>query len=282
MPPKNALKLIVLPFCAVAWLATVAGCVHRPPAVVFSQAMRHGNPIGKVAVFGDGNVVFPGLGDGEGHLGLAESERALEYTLAETRRVLLQKGYEVVFCEPALIGNHSPPDVIDNRLDGDVSHWKNTGGGPAYVFPALQKDENLKNAVINVFQSTSLSAESSQEDLAALRSATGADTFCFCSVTGRTYTFRRHMASALVNLVARGPADSHSSYTEGVKISFTFIDARTGESLWRFGLTEKGEPYSPHLRLINDILGYLPKVGDRMSSRFTSTPMRHPRQGGKR
>jgi hypothetical protein len=262
-----------------------------------SDSMFKENPVKKIAVIAEGKVQWPGLGGFKVNpalLGLQESKEALATHLPQTKDVFTKKGYEVVFCEPTGIGYYSPFDETSGRwvvdygeptepkseenkeskeskeTEGNKEAKKNTekpnskkwqiqGMEPAFEYPIVKNNPDLKKASKSIFEDFELSIYRrtinfyvpKKEDLKIIQNITNADTICVNRVFGLKYSNRRKIAAAL--LVGGGLSDTVESF-------FVCVNASTGEVLWQNGIYTLGDPTSPSETYIDNVLKLFPEI----------------------
>jgi hypothetical protein len=252
----------------IASLMLVAGCAGVQ--IRASDSMFQENSIKKIAVLSTGRVEWPRI-VGKPVLGLTETKRALEMFAPKMKEILVNRGYEVVFSEPAGIGYYNPSYkdnwVYENYGEkGEESKkWQLVGKRPAFEYPIVQNNQEFRAAVQNIFEQIELALHQgdlkaftlSKNDLEVIRQATGADTVCLFRVSGWKFTTSRKVATALL----AAAAGTTSTVKDRVESFLLFVKASSGEVLWQHGAYFIGEdPANPGEMVVNESLRYFPKI----------------------
>ncbi len=270
----------------------VLGCTAhsnlRAPDSFFTE-----NPIKKVVVISSGRVEWPGLGKKEAVLGFAESKNALENITPALCRVFKRKGYDVAMCEPAGIAYYNPSykenRVVEEGKEG--REWQLKDREPAYLYPALQKDLQLSQALRNIHEKMEMDLSKKQlesfvpdkDDLQIVMKATGADTVCLSRVQGAKFSVGRKAAAAAVVVVAiaaRAP-NGVGWLPDQTTLSLVCASLTTGEVLWQY--TYKKAPADPvdlgdTLSLIADALQDFPDRDKPLNAKYRKEKKKVDRQ----
>lgn len=221
------------------------------------------NKVEKIALLGSGGVIWYGFGKKEKKykLDIEASKKALESALKAIKKDITSYGYELAFShlvrvefgftkkerelrktletfsQKLNVPLWKAHDSIDMSEKYTVyeNFWKNKKnkrevqpGETAYDYPFEEADKKLgEAAAVFVDKSTCLlsgKAESEackglKENLLTIHNATGADTVCLAKLRGLNYTLG-------YKILMPNPQDIAS-------FTFTCMDAKTGELLWR-------------------------------------------------
>jgi hypothetical protein len=269
----------------ICFILIITGCGGKV-TVRSADSLYINNPIKDVAVIAEGKVYYPRVGGKEAALGLAESKKALEILIAQTKREFEEKNYTVVFAKPAGIG-YCDPARKDNWVFEDYENndtkWQVQNCEPVYEYPIDPENQEAKNAIRNVFEQIQIAINKrkinafspSPNDVQVIGSYTGADTICFNRVYGQKYTTARKvgaMASDIAigvafALVGGTYAGSHSP-EDTLESYFICVDTTNANVLWQHGLFEQRDPIDPGDSYIKEILEPFPMVGQPMDSKY--------------
>ena len=254
-----------------------SGCVRVPdlraPDSFFTE-----NPAKKVAVFSSGRVDWPRMAGKEALLGLAESKQALETITPAICSALKAKGYDVVLCEPAGIAYYNP-SYKENWVverEGGGREWQLKDKEPAYLYPALQKDSQLSQALRNIHEKMELDLSKRQwarfvpekDDLQVVMKATGADTICLSRIHGGKFSTARK-AGALATTVALAMVGvSGPLVSDWTELSLSCASLVTGEVLWQYARTVSVDPVVPGDALVPPALEYFPDKDKPLDAKY--------------
>jgi hypothetical protein len=276
MTAVNAFLRTALVFAA---CVPLAGC--STPRVRASDAMVESNPLGRIAVFGSAQVVWPragSLGDKAPYLGPNEGRQALDVNLPMLRTGLEAKGYEVVSCEAAGVGYHAAwlgeRLVLDTTIDDGIAqddpdnYTRKLDEEPLFEYPAIRKDQALRASLRAVFEGLEASHADDEDedftpgaaDVAVLRTATGADTICLARVSGNVFTGGRKFGTFLL-AAALNPGGTSRGAQDDARLECTFVDARTGEVHWAGAGWSQDRPSDDDDSLVEAALSLLPSRG---------------------
>jgi len=249
-------------------LAIVAsGCAHVPdlraPDSFFTE-----NPAKKLAVISSGRVDWPGMAGNEAVLGFAESKKALETITPAICSAFKAKAYDVVLCEPAGIAYYNP-SYKENRVSeegGGGKEWQLKDKEPAYLYPALQKDPQLSQALRNIHEKMELDLGKRQwsrfvpekDDLQVVMKATGADTICLSRIHGRKFSAARKAAAVATTVLLAMVGAAGPMVNDWMELSLICATPVTGEVLWQYALTMSVDPVAPGDALVPAALQYFP------------------------
>lgn len=251
----------------------VFGCAGVPIRV--SDSLFQENSIKKIAILSTGRVEWPRWVGKEPVLGLTENKQALEMLTPKLRESLINRGYEVVFSEPAGIGYYHPfykeNWVYENYVEKkeECKKWQVVDHRPAFEYPSVQNNQEFCAAVRNIFEQIELAIHERQlktltlstNDLQVIRQVTGADTVCLCRVYGQKFTTGRKVATAFI-AAALGTT---STVNDTVESFLLFVNASSGETLWQHGKYFIGrDPANPGEMVVNEPLRHFPKINETM------------------
>ncbi|UCG21039.1 MAG: hypothetical protein JSU80_00080 [Deltaproteobacteria bacterium] len=253
-----AAQLIIL-------ICSVGGCSLATVQIKASDKMLNDNSMEKIAVFGHGKINWPRMGRGGSVLVLPDCIQATENVLAQTKKVLAKKGYEIVCADPVGVGFYSQNMWLVEDLDDwkEEKFTKIKDIRPIFVYPQFQHDQEFDKSVLNVIGQLNLaikenrvgSFEPDKGDIEVIHQATGADTICLQRLYGKKYSTRRKIGKEFLQLLTYRKVTVEDS----VELLMIFIDARTGEVLWQAGESSKEEnPINPSEEFVEDVLRFFP------------------------
>ena len=282
-------KLLLCVFISIL-MFLISGCGGLK--IRASDAMYKSNPVEKIALVAESRVFWPSPSRTEYLLNIEDSKKALEALLAQTKDVFAEKGYEIVYSEPAGIGLHDP------KMEGDwivVENFESIdkkrqvkNGDIVYAYPIIRENQKFKNAVQHVFdqlqiafrddQANTLDLTEKTSDLNVIYQVTGGDTICFNRIYGEKFTTARKAGDMATNigvglltgiltggLVVVTPVKQAQDIVES---HFTCVDATTGEVVWQHGLRSIGDPADPNKRYIEGILKPFPAINTPMDNKY--------------
>ncbi len=294
-------KVSAFYFLAILAALLVSGCVPRYVGIMAPESMFEENRMQRLALLGEGGVVWvwftfkPDIEESRKGLEtvLSAVEEALEakgYVVAFSRpvRIVFGVGEEQIEARKKLQNWHvvygplySRPVGISHRAlgrDGRYTVYENylkekenkrelPLGEPAYEYSFEGEEGGLREAATGVLDKTGCLAgwekrpgtcQGLKDDLFAIHNATGADTLCLVEVTGINRTF----GSKVISLIAEIFGGGGGGITDTTGISFTCVDAKTGELLWQHML---GYPLAASSTVGRDDIGrafrYFPDAG---------------------
>jgi hypothetical protein len=245
-----------------------------------ADKMLTANPVKNIAIIGGGKVFYPSHAAGEeGLLCVAQSKECLSILLTQAKEALVQKGYNIVFCEPVGIGYYDPA-LRENWVCEDVGHsdkrWQPKAGEPGYEYPIVERDPAFRQALRNIFEKINVAVRArtlssyrpSPSDIAVLQKTTGADTIILERVYGREFTAGRHIGGFLLD-VAIGPSSGFEPH-ESVESFLICVEASTGEVLWQHGLFTNKPPGKPEASFMKQVLEPFPKINEPVNPKYVA------------
>ncbi|MBW1682615.1 MAG: hypothetical protein JRJ83_14505 [Deltaproteobacteria bacterium] len=191
----------------------------------------------------------------------------MESLVAQTRKVISDKGYEVVYAEPVGVGYgcrnwllwYEPIDEKEGNILTRI-----TTNAPLFVYPVCAENKPLFNAVNNLIHRLEVSLskrkrgayEPSAEDLRVIGQETGADTIILNRVYGRKYSTRRKIGEGIFSAFFGTPSAHDVTGSHIVVMS-----AKTGEVLWQRALYLPIDPLAPPPNFMAQVLELLPSKG---------------------
>lgn len=249
-----------------------------------ADKMLKANPIKNIAIIGGGKVFYPShAGGAEGPVCVAQSKECLSILLTQTKEALGQKGYNIVFCEPAGIGYYDPA-LRENWVCEDVEHsdkrWQPKAGEPGYEYPIVEKDPAFRQAVRNIFERINVAVQArtlssykpAPSDIAVLQKTTGADTILLERVYGREFTAGRHIGGFMLGVAAAafGAYGANTEPHESVESFLICVEASTGEVLWQHGLFANRPPRKPEASFMKEVLEPFPNINEPVNPKYVA------------
>lgn len=274
----------------VACVASLLGC-GAGPQVRASRSMLSRNPIERVAIFGEAQVVWPRFRKGE-YFGLSESKQSLTAQIPKVQSELRRKGYDVVYAEPAAVGYFAP--WMTDRLVSGVVEEKGVvrddpdtfvrcdNKEPLFEYPAATRNLAVRDALRRIFESLEESVSLGwgstftldPDDVVILRDAAGADTICLARITGRVFTTARKIGTVVEGIavgvalggaagavVAGGASDSSG-------ISLLLVDANSGDVLFLGEAQGSAHPSDEKSDIAQRALALLPSRGKALDAKY--------------
>ena len=254
-----------------------SGCTHVPdlraPDSFFAK-----NPVQEVVVISSGRVEWPGMAGKEAVLGFAESKKALETVTPAICSAFKAKAYEVVLCEPAGIAYYNP-SYKENRVaeeGGGGKEWQLKDKEPAYLYPALQKDPQLSQALRNIHEKMELDLSKRQwgrfvpekDDLQVVMKATGADTICLSRIHGRKFSAARKAAAVATTVLLAVTGVAGPMVNDRTELSVSCASLVTGEVLWQYAHNASVDPVVPGDALVPAALQYFPDKDKPLDAKY--------------
>lgn len=213
-----------------------------------SEVLLTKNPIQKVAIVGEARVMRPRMGGKDAILSLSGSKMFVEDAVPKLKQAFENKGYQVVFAEPAAVGYYwRGPDgywVYDyEEKEDEEDKWQVSGMDAVYEYPQmLRYSPSFKQAVKTEFErlndDISVSRFSvydpKQENISVIANETGADTVCFSRLWGKRYSAGRYAGYVAFSVVAAmfGVVDTSGGPKEHREVDIICAESKTGQVVW--------------------------------------------------
>lgn len=271
----------------------LSGCAVNMP-VAASPKLTTENPINKIALLGDSNIVWPGGSNRS--LGLEASKETLSLALPLVKQELSILGYDVIYAQSVAVGVKNPLDKerwvypaagepkgeIDSKTASAASSsapaydpnsfgdpYQITDGKPAYVYPKFALGTKLGDTTLSIFESYDNAVDKSgftipEDSLAILRSETTADTLCLTRVNGERFTAARKAGAVAMNALTIWVGVVIIPPTDAARVGLACFDAAKGGLLWT-GLGHIGDPEKPVADSLKIVLGYFPRKGETLA-----------------
>lgn len=266
-------------------LATSGGLIASgcsEVAVRSSRDMLTVNPMEKLAIIVESNIVYPQGKGKEPILDIATNKKALSRLIPMTKEIFEEKGYDVLYCEPAGIRYHKPDQkayriTANYAVDGISKAWKKKDRQPVYEYPGIRENPALAKALHAIFEEINeASAQEriysyipSKEDFAVISAITGADTICINTIYGIKYlSADKRKAAGLAVLGVILGSSKKMTLTDKFESFFICVNAKTGDVLWEHGLYKPGNPDNPKRELLEEVLEPFPRKGQPLESKY--------------
>ncbi|MBN2515700.1 MAG: hypothetical protein JXC33_06665 [Deltaproteobacteria bacterium] len=262
---KYILVTIIILFSIVSF----SGCAPKTK-IRGSDEMFTKNPVNKIAILSAGNVNWPRMGKGGDVLVVPHAKQANETLLSQVKKVLTDKGYEIVYAEPVGVGfNCTNWWLLENpEAENEEEVLKKIDNGdPIFKYPKFQEEGEYTVAVLNLIGQLEKAINMKQlytfaprkEDVEIIQKETSADTICLHRIYGKKFSAGRKAGAVALSVVAAMfGAYGGSSPHDMVESYFVFIDAKTGAVLWQYGLYATGDPLNPDQENMARILKFFP------------------------
>jgi len=278
---KNYLKMIktkksqrgaVIAVAIILTLIFISGCAPKT-RIRASDTMFQENPARKIAVFAEGKVNWPRMGKGGLCLGVSDSKKSLTALLSQTEQVLSNKGYEVVFAEPVGIGYNSHkwwliPEEEGEYKEGPLELIEDSK--PVFVYPRFQDNQEFSKAVHTLIEELELALKQKQlntfdppkKAIEVIRQTTAADTICLNRIYGKKFSGARKTGAVALGVLGAmfGVYGAGSTVRDMIDCYFIFIDTKTGEVLWQYGIYASENPINPSKTFVKNVLKHFPKI----------------------
>ncbi|MEJ2622281.1 MAG: hypothetical protein P8163_19145, partial [Candidatus Thiodiazotropha sp.] len=202
---------------ALLLMINLFGCASQQPKTSYkaSGLLIEKNPINKIAIVGEAQVMRPRMGGKDPILSLSSSKLLLEDSLPRLKSAFKNKGYQVVYAEPAGIGYYwrGPDDywVYDysaKKKGIGSDKWRMDSMRPVYEYPRIKKSKAIEKATRNEFERLndyiSMNRLSDYlpdyENVQTIAQQTQADTVCFARLWGERYSTARKVGDVALKV----------------------------------------------------------------------------------
>ena len=260
-------------FPAILAALLISGCFPRYVGIMAPESMFKENRMQRLALLGEGGIMWgmftvkPDIEESRKGLEavLSAVEEALEakgYVVAFSRPVRIVFGvgeeeiearkklqnWHVVYGPPysrplwiahRALGRDGRYTVYENYLNDKKDKRELPLGEPAYEYSFEGDEGGLREAATGVLDKSGCLAgwekrpgtcQGLKDDLFAIHNATGADTLCLVEVTGITHTPGFRATSVILEIFGGAGGGGINDKTG---VSFTCVDAKTGQLLWQ-------------------------------------------------
>jgi hypothetical protein len=216
------------------------------------------NPINKIVIVGAGKVIRPRMGGKDAILSLSGSKLFVEDSVRKIKQAFETKGYQVVFAEPIGIGYYSYDRngywIYDYEAKaGESDKWRSNGMAPAYEYPSINGDNDVRMAARNEFERINrylvhrrlVVYDPKKENLATIAESNQADTVCFVRMFGKRYSSAREAGDIALKALAALFGTVSTNTLKEYREAFTVCAAvNTGQVIWQYSHSTSQDPLS--------------------------------------
>ena len=237
------------------------GCASQQPKISYraSDLLIEKNPIKKIAIVGEAQVMRPRMGGKDPILSISSSKQLLEDSLPRLRSAFNNKGYKVVYAEPAGIGYYwrGPDDywVYDysaKKKGIGFDKWRIDSMKPVYVYPRIKRSKAIEKATRNEFERLNdyismnrLSAYlPDYENVETIAQQTHADTVCFARLWGERFSTARKVGDVALKVAVAllGGGMSGGGLKEFKEVCLVCANAESKQLAWLNTYIVGGDP----------------------------------------
>jgi hypothetical protein len=217
------------------------------------------NPVKKIAIVGTAQVMRPRMGGKDSILSLSSSKMLLEDSLPRLKSAFNNKGYQVVYAEPAGVGYYwrGPDDywVYDysaKKKGVGSDKWRVESMNPVYVYPGMKKHRLIGTAARKEFERLNDYISMGRlpvylpdyDNVTTIAKQTHADTVCFARLWGERYSTARKVGDFALKVAVAllGGGVSSGGLKEYKEVSLVCANAKAKQLVWMNTHVSGGDP----------------------------------------